>query len=163
MVKSKSQSRPRENTEVGQYALSGLLVKVWEDSPRDIALSMSLPYNSIVNSIDGKKKVTGGYFWKRFPKGEVPDEIEEKMEKHVITFSKRQLTTYPIMLYKKDTEVMKYPSVMDAILDQNVAPTEILNSLELGRDDSRGYNWKWVERPSYIRHSLVQESFIKRK
>ena len=78
-----------------------------------------------------QKKFAGGYFWKRFPKGESPDEIEEKMERHVITFSKRQLTGFPIMKYSDGRDIQRYRSVMDAILDSNMAPTKILNSLEL--------------------------------
>ena len=148
--------RVRTDTEIGQFALSGLLIKVWEDSLRDIAAQMSLPYKSILDAVNGRRKIAGGYFWKRFPKDQTPDEIEEKMEKHVITFSKRQLTTYPILMLKKDKEIKKYQSVMDAIIDQNALPTDILNSLELGKDDSKGYNWKWIERPNYIRHTLSE-------
>ena len=143
------------STEISQYALSGLLVHIWDEPPRDVANSMSIPYKSLLDVLSGKKKTVGGYFWRRFPKGTSPDEIEDKMEKHVITFSKRQLTTYPILKVVSGREVMRYPSVLDAVLDDNLAPTQILNSLELGINDKNNNSWKWVERPTYIRHSLV--------
>ena len=60
------------------------------------------------------------------------------MEKHVITFSKRQLTNYPIYKIVSGREVMRYASVIDAIIENNLPPTEILNSLELGKNDSNG-------------------------
>ena len=53
-------------------------------------------------------------------------------------------------------EVMRYASVLDAILDSNIAPTQILNSLEFGTLDDKGSRWKWVQRPQYIKHDLVE-------
>lgn len=140
-------------TEIAQYALSGLLVHVWNEPPADVAMKLSIPYPSLLKALKGDQRVVSGYFWRRFPKGESPDEIEDKMETHVIKLSKRQLTNFPIFKYVSGKEVMKYSSVMDAILDNNLAPTQILNSLELGKPDSNGAEWRWVVRPTHIRHS----------
>ena len=148
-------------TELAQYAMSGLLINIWDEPPRDVANKLSIPYKSMLDVLNGKKKIAGGYFWKRFPIGTSPDEIEDKMEKHVITFSKRQLTTYPIYKIVSGREVMRYSSVIDAIIDNNLAPTEILNSLELGKVDSNGASWKWIERPNYIRHEIVENKILK--
>jgi group I intron endonuclease len=155
-LKRKSSTKTVKNSEIAQYALSGLLVNVWDDSPRDISNAMSINYMSVVDAINGKKKIAGGYFWKRFPKGESPDEIEEKMERHVITFSKRQLTGFPIMKYSNGRDIKRYQSVMDAIIDSNMAPTKILNSLELNIDDDNGNQWKWIERPNFIKHTIKE-------
>lgn len=159
-LKRRPQPKKEKNTEIAQYAYSGLLVNVWDDTPRDIANTMSLPYGSILDTLKGKRKVAGGYFWKRFPKGESPDEIEEKMEKHVITFSKRQLTNFPVMKIVGGREARRYMSVMDAIIDSDMAPTKILNSLELGLKDDNGNEWKWVQRPNFIQHT-IKEYFFK--
>lgn len=145
-------------TELAQYALSGLLIHIWDEPPRDVANKLSIPYKSLLDVLKGKRKIAGGYFWRRFSIGTSPDEIEDKMEKHVITFSKRQLTTYPIYKIVSGREVMRYASVIDAIIDSNLPPTEILNSLELGKTDSNGASWKWIERPNYIKHELVQST-----
>ena len=156
-ISKKSKTKKiNDKSEIAQYALSGLLVNVWDDNPRDISNKMSINYGSILDTIKGKKKIAGGYFWKRFPKGESPDEIEEKMEKHLITFSKRQLTGFPIMKYHDGREIKRYSSVMDAILDSNMAPTKILNSLELNMDDDNGNQWKWIERPNFIKHTIKE-------
>jgi group I intron endonuclease len=161
--KKKSTKKIERETEISQYALSGLLVRTWEDSPRDIANELSIPYSSLLNVLKGNKKFTGGFFWKRFPKNSSPDEIEEKMEKHVITFSKRQLTSYPIMKIVQGREAKRYMSVMDAILDSDMAPTKILDSLEFEKEDDQGNKWKWVQRPNYIRHTIKEYYFLKTK
>ena len=155
-LKRKTKTKSEKNTEIAQYALSGLLVNVWDDNSRDISNAMSINYMSVVDAVNGKKKFAGGYFWKRFPKGESPDEIEEKMERHVITFSKRQLTGFPIMKYSNGRDIKRYQSVMDAIIDSNMAPTKILNSLELNMDDDNGNQWKWIERPNFIKHTIKE-------
>ena len=148
-------------TEIAQYALSGLLIHVWEEPPRDVANALSIPYKSMLDVLKGKRKIAGGYFWRRFPKGTSPDEIEEKMEKHVITFSKRQLSSFPIIKVVSGREVMRYSSVIDAVIDNNLAPTEILNSLELGMPDLNNNMWVWVTRPNYIRHEIVENRILK--
>ena len=45
---------------------------------------------------------------------------------------------------------------MDAIIDSNMAPTKILNSLELNMDDDNGNQWKWIERPNFIKHTIKE-------
>lgn len=144
------------NTELAQYALTGLLVKVWDEPPAKVAKAMSLSYPSLLKALRGDRNVVSGYFWKRFPKGRTPDQIDQKLEDHVITLSKRQLTSFPIYKIVNGREVMKYPSVMDAVIDANLAPTQILNSLELGLADKNEVMWKWVERPTRIRHSVSE-------
>ena len=141
-------------TELAQYTLSGFLVHVWDEPPRDISNKLSIPYKTLIDSLKQKKKIAGGYFWRRFPIGTSPDEIDEKMETHVITFSKRQLSSYPIHKIVNGREVMRYQSVIDAIIDSNLSPTDILNSLEMGLPDSKGASWVWIERPNYIKHEL---------
>jgi group I intron endonuclease len=152
IVASKTKER-KYNTEIAQYALSGLLVHIWDEPPADVAMKMSIPYPSLLKSLKGEQRVVSGYFWRRFPKGQSPDEIDDKLENHVIKLSKRQLTDYPIFKYVSGKQVMKYQSVMDAILDSNLAPTQILNSLELGTADKNGSDWKWINRPTHIKHS----------
>jgi group I intron endonuclease len=142
------------NTELSQYTLSGSLVQVWDEPPRDVANKLSIPYSSILRALKDDRKLAGGYFWRRFPMGESPDHIEEKMTTHVIQFSRRQLTSYPITKIVEGLDVARYTSVLDAVLDSNLKPTEILNSLELGKPDSTGAMWEWVERPTYVRHSV---------
>ena len=156
-VNRKIQTKAREySTELAQYALTGLLVKIWDEPPRDVANSLNIPYSSLLSVLRGDRKVASGYFWRRYPKGMSPDQIEDKLEDHVITLSKRQLTSFPIYKIVNGREVMKYPSVMDAVIDSNLAPTQILNSLELGKPDKRQVMWKWVERPTRIRHSISE-------
>jgi group I intron endonuclease len=162
-LRRRPQPKLERDTEIAQYSLAGLLVNVWEDNPRDIANVMSIPYTSMLNTLKGKNKTTGGFFWKRFPKGQSPDEIDEKMEKHVITFSKRQLTNFPIMKLVQGREAKRYQSVMDAILDSNMAPTKILNSLELNMDDDNGNKWKWIQRPNFIKHTVKEYYWKKSK
>lgn len=148
------QKKKEYSTELAQYALSGLLVNIWDEPPRDVANKLSIPYKTLLYALKQNKKIAGGYFWRRNPIGTSPDEIDEKMEKHIITFSKRQLSSYPIYKIVNGREVMRYPSVIDAIIDSNLSPTDILNSLELGKPDSRGSQWEWIERPNYIKHEL---------
>lgn len=148
--------KQKRNTEISQYALSGLWVNSFEDNPSDISEKMTINYKSLMDSLKDPRKIAGGYFWRRFPIGQSPDEIEEKMEKHVITFSKRQLTNFPILKLIAGREVRRYPSVLDAILDSNVSPTQILNSLELNQTDDNGSDWKWITRPNYIRHDIKE-------
>lgn len=156
-VTRQSQRTEKEySTELAQYALTGLLVKIWDEPPRDVANSLNIPYSSLLRGLRGDQKVVSGYFWRRFPKGKSPDQIDDKLEDHVITLSKRQLTSFPIYKIVNDREVMKYPSVMDAVLDANVAPTKILNSLELGIPNKNGVVWRWAERPTRIRHSVSE-------
>jgi group I intron endonuclease len=155
-VKKNLGEKPKRATEIAQYALSGLLVDIWADNPRDISNSLSLPYKSLLDALKDERKITGGYFWRRFPIGSSPDEIEEKMEKHVITFSKRQLTSFPIVKIVQGREVKRYASVIDAVIDSNLAPTKILDSLEMGKEDDSGNSWKWVQRPNYIRHTIKE-------
>jgi group I intron endonuclease len=155
-LKQTRKNKTREySTEIAQYALSGLLVHVWDEPPVNVANQLSIPYPSLLRALKGDQRVVSGYFWRRFPKGQSPDEIEDKMEKHVIKLSKRQITQFPIFKIVSGREVMKYPSVMDAILDNNMAPTQILDSLELGKPDKNNVEWKWVTRPTHIRHSIV--------
>lgn len=144
------------DTEIAQYSLAGLLVHVWDEPPGPVSLKLGIPYQSLVAALKGNRRAVGGYLWRRFPKGKTPDEIDQKLETHQITFSKRQLTEYPIYKYIEGKEVMRYPSVMDAILDSNLAPTEVLNSLEFGKPDSKGSFWKWITRPQKIKHDLIE-------
>jgi len=144
------------STEIGQYALSGLLVHVWDEPPMNVAKQMNIPYPSLLRALRGDQRVVSGYFWRRFPKGQTPDEIDDKLENHVIKLSKRHLTNFPILKIVNGKEVMRYPSVMDAIIDSNVAPTQILNALELGKPDENSIMWKWVKRPTHIKHSISE-------
>ena len=144
------------NTELAQYALTGLLVKVWDEPPAKVAKSMNISYPSLLKALRGERNVVSGYFWRRFPKGRTPDEIDQKLEDHVIKLSKRQLTSFPIYKVVNGREVMKYPSVVDAVIDSNLAPTQILNALELGIADKNDVMWKWVQRPTRIRHSVSE-------
>lgn len=149
-------NKPRQyNTEIAQYSLAGLLVHVWDEPPGPIAIKLGISYQSLIKALKGDRRAVGGYIWRRFDKGTSPDEISQKLDKHVITFSKRQLTKYPIFKYSEGKEIMRYPSVMDAILDSNLAPTEILNSLEFGNTDKNGHLWKWIVRPQKIKHDLA--------
>lgn len=143
-------------TEIAQYALSGLLVHVWDEPPMSVAKQLSISYPSLLRALKGDQRVVSGYFWRRFPKDTSPDEIDDKLQHHVIKLSKRQITSYPVLKIVNGKEVMKYPSAMDAILDSNLAPTEVLNSLELGKPDKNNIMWKWVKRPPYIRHSVTE-------
>jgi group I intron endonuclease len=152
IVKQSTKNREYK-TEIAQYALSGLLVHVWDEPPAEVAMKLSIPYPSLLKALKGEQRVVSGYFWRRFPKGQSPDEIEDRLQTHVIKLSKRQLTNFPIFKYVSGRQVMKYQSVMDAIIDNNLAPTQILNSLELGKPDEQGSDWKWVTRPTHIRHS----------
>jgi group I intron endonuclease len=152
--KPKQIKKKEYNTELAQYTLSGTLVQVWDEPPRDVANQLSIPYMSMINSLKDPRRIASGYFWRRYPKGESPDFIEESMTTHVIQFSRRQLTSYPITKIVEGLEVARYTSVLDAVLDSNLKPTEILNSLELGKSDSTGASWDWVVRPSHIRHSI---------
>lgn len=156
-VVRRTQRKQKEySTELAQYALTGLLVRIWDEPPRDVANEIGIPYSSLLRALRGDQKIVGGYFWRRFPKGKSPDQIKDKIENHVIKLSKRQLTTFPIFKIVNGREVMKYPSVMDAVIDSNVAPTKILNSLELGIPDDNEVVWKWLSRPSNIRHSVSE-------
>ena len=153
VVKQKTKTRTY-NTEIAQYALSGFLVHIWDEPPADVAMKMSISYPSLLKVLKGEQRVLSGFFWRRFPKGASPDEIEDKLQTHVIKFSKRQLTNFPILKFVEGKEVMRYSSVMDAIIDSNLAPTQVLDSLELGKTDKSGSDWKWVNRPTHIRHSV---------
>lgn len=144
------------NTEIGQFALTGLLVNVWNEPPRDVANSAGVPYSSLLKVLRGDQKILSGYFWRRFPKGQVPDRIEDMLEDHVIKLSKRQLTTYPILKYVDGREIMRYPSVMDAVIDSNNKPTKILDSLAFGSKDEKGVEWKWVNKPIEVKSSVSE-------
>jgi group I intron endonuclease len=139
------------NTEIAQFALTGLLVHVWDEPPRDVANSASIPYSSLLKALRGDQKIVNGYFWRRFPKGKTPDRIEDKIEDHVINLSKRQLTTYPVLKFVEGREVMRYPSAMDAIIDSNNKPTKVLDSLSFGTIDDSGVEWRWVNPPQEIK------------
>lgn len=152
--KPKEIKKKEYETELAQYTLSGSLVQVWDEPPRDVANKLSIPYASMLRALKDSRRISSGYFWRRFPKGTSPDHIDESMTTHVITFSRRQLTNYPITKIIDDYEVARFSSVLDAVMDSNLKPTEILNSLELGKLDSHGAKWEWVERPSHIRHSV---------
>lgn len=141
-------------TEIGQFTLSGFLVKVWDEPPYNVANEMGISYQSLLKALKGDQRVVGGYIWRRFSKEDSPDQIEGVVQRHVVQFSKRQLTNFPIFKIVNGREVMRYPSVMDAIIESNLPPTQILNSLEKGEKDSEGAMWKWIKRPSHIRHFL---------
>ena len=156
-IQKTRQVKPRTyNTEIAQYALSGLLVHIFDEPVADVARKMSISYPSLLKALKGDQRVASGYFWRRFPKGTSPDQIPDKLQNHVIKLSKRQLTSFPVLKFVNGKEVMKYPSALDAIVDSNVKPTQILDSLELGKPDKNNVEWKWVKRPTHIRHSVSE-------
>ena len=48
----------------------------------------------------------------------------------------------PVFKFLDNREIARYNNTLDAMLDADVKPTEILSSIELGKEDSRGFTWK---------------------
>jgi group I intron endonuclease len=132
-----------ETKEISQYYLSGVLVEIWNNDIEEISTKTGIPRPSIRRALTGKSRVVGGFQWRVFPKGTSPDRIESELIPSQIKLSKRQLMAIPIYKFLDDREIARYNNILDAMLDSDVKPTEILSSIELGKEDSRGFTWKW--------------------
>jgi group I intron endonuclease len=132
-----------QNKEIAQYYLSGVLVEVWSNDIEEISKKTGIPKSSIRRALTGDIRVSGGFQWRVFDKDTSPDVIDSELVPKQIKLSKRQLMNIPIFKFLDDREVARYNNILDAMLDADVKPTEILSSVELGREDSRGFTWKW--------------------
>ena len=132
-----------ETKEISQYYLSGVLVEVWDNDVNAISTKTGIPRPSIRRALTGQSRVAGGFQWRVFDKGTSPDTIESELVPKQIKLSKRQLMSIPVYKFLEDREIARYNNVLDAMLDSDVKPTEILSSIELGKEDSRGFTWKW--------------------
>jgi|LakMenEpi03Aug12_release.lakeMendotaPanAssembly.Ray.scaffolds.fasta_scaffold276921_1 group I intron endonuclease len=132
-----------ETKEISQYYLSGVLVEVWNNDIEEISTKTGIPRPSIRKALTGKIRVAGGYQWRVFEKGKSPDIIDSELIPNQIKLSKRQLQNIPIFKFLDEREISRYNNILDAMLDSDVKPSEILSSIELGKEDSKGFNWKW--------------------
>ena len=108
-----------------------------------ISIKTGISSSSISSAIKGTTRVTGGYQWRKFLKDKSPDNIESEIVKSDVKLSKRQLTSTPIVKYLENKEVFTYGSIIDAILENNIKPMDILFSIENGKEDPNGFIWKW--------------------
>jgi group I intron endonuclease len=129
--------------EIAQYSLSGYLIDTFVNNMREVERLTGVSYSSIRLSILGKNRMGGGYQWRIFPKGESPDKIESEIVPSELKFSKRELTSKPVMKFLDDREIFTYKSIIDAVLDNNLKPTDILSSIETQSEDPKGFNWRW--------------------
>ena len=129
--------------EIAQYTLSGVLSNVWPNNISQISIKTGISSSSISSAIKGTTRVTGGYQWRKFLKDKSPDNIESEIVKSDVKLSKRQLTSTPIVKYLENKEVFTYGSILDAILENNIKPMDILFSIENGKEDPNGFIWKW--------------------
>jgi group I intron endonuclease len=141
--KGKSMAQTFENDEISQYSLSGFLIDTYPHNLTQVAKTTGISIHSISNALKGKQRIGAGYQWRIFPKGQSPDKIDSELTQSQIQFSKRELTTKPVIKKMDDREIFIYKSVVDAVLDNNVKPTEIMLSIQDGSQDSNGFNWEW--------------------
>jgi group I intron endonuclease len=132
-----------ESKEIAQYFLSGILVEIWNNDINEISTKTGIPTPSIRRALTGQIRVSGGFQWRVFDKGTSPDIIDSELIPKQIKLSKRQLMAIPVFKFLDEREIGRYNNVLDAMLDADVKPTEILSSIELGNEDSNGFNWKW--------------------
>lgn len=132
-----------DTKEISQYYLSGVLVEVWSNDIEEISNKTGIPKSSIRRALTGQIRVSGGFQWRVFPKGTSPDVIDSELVPKQIKLSKRQLMAIPVFKFLEDREIARYNNILDAMLDADVKPTEILSSIELGKEDSNGFTWKW--------------------
>lgn len=131
--------------EISQYSLSGYLIDTFEDNVRETGRQTGVSYGSIKNALSGKSRIGGGFQWRRFPKGQSLDKIDSQLIKTEIEFSKRELMTKPVVKFLDDREIFTYKSLIDAVLDNNLKPTDIIQSLNTGDEDPKGFTWKWKD------------------
>ena len=132
-----------DTKEISQYYLSGILVEVWNNDIEYISNKTGIPESSIRRALTGQIRVSGGFQWRVFDKGTSPDIIDSELVPKQIKLSKRQLMSIPVFKFLDNREIARYNNTLDAMLDADVKPTEILSSIELGKEDSRGFTWKW--------------------
>jgi group I intron endonuclease len=138
----KSLSKEDDN-EIAQYSLSGLLIDVFPNNTREVERLTGIRASSVGNAIKEKTRVGSGYQWRVFPKGKSPDKIDSELIKSQLQFSKRELTTKPVIKTFDDRELFTYKSVVDAVLDSNSKPTDIMISIQNNTEDPDGFIWKW--------------------
>ena len=129
--------------EISQYSLSGFLIDTFPNNTREVERITGIRASSIGNAIKGKTRVGSGYQWRLFPIGESPDKIDSEIVRSEIQFSKRELTSKPVIKILDNREVFAYKSVIDAVLDNNLKPMDVIVSLQNGTEDPKGFNWKW--------------------
>jgi len=134
-----------DENEIAQYSLSGFLIDTYPNNTREVERLTGLRAGSIGNAIKGKSRVGAGYQWRIFPKGQTPDKIDSELIRSQVQFSKRELTSKPVVKILDDREVFSYKSVIDAVLDNNLKPTEIMLSIQDGMEDPNGFTWKWKD------------------
>jgi group I intron endonuclease len=142
-VRKRKEVTDNSEYEIAQYTLSGVLSNVWPNNISQISIKTGISSQSISSAIKGTTRVTGGYQWRKFLKDKSPDNIESEIVKSDVKLSKRQLTSTPIVKYLENKEVFTYGSIIDAILENNIKPMDILFSIENGKEDPNGFIWKW--------------------
>jgi group I intron endonuclease len=139
-----TKKRKGDNSEIAQYTLSGNLIKVWPNVVTQIATELGTQYSLIGNAIKGKSSSHLNFIWRLFPKGESPQNIEGLRDSKIVTFSKKQITSLPIVKKLDGKEVFIFDSAVEALLITDMKPTELFKCLNDGVEDSNGFSWSWL-------------------
>lgn len=130
--------------EIGQYTLSGNLIKVWPNVVTQIANELGTQYSLISNVINGKSTSHLNFLWRLNDVGKTPQKIDGLRGGKITTFSKQQVISLPIIKKLDGKEVSRFNSVIESLLVTDMKPTELFKSLNDGTIDPNGFQWSWV-------------------
>jgi hypothetical protein len=133
-----------DENEIAQYTLSGQLIKVYPNVVTQVAKEIGTEYTLITNALEGKSSSHMNFIWRLYPSGTSPQKIEGLRDNKVITFTKKQITTLPIVKKLDSEEVSYFNSALEALLLTDMKPTELFKCLNDGIEDSNGFSWSWV-------------------
>jgi hypothetical protein len=132
-----------DDKEIAQYTLSGNLIKTYPNIVTQVASELGTQYSLITNAINGKSSSHMNFIWRLFDIGKSPKQIEGLRNSKIVTFSKSQITSMPIVKKLDGKEVSVFSSALEAILMTDMKPTELFKCLNDGVEDSQGFSWSW--------------------
>jgi group I intron endonuclease len=133
-----------DNNEIAQYTLSGQLIKTYPNVVTQVAKEIGTEYSLITNALEGKSSSHMNFIWRLNPKNTSPQKIEGLRDSGTITFTKKQMTSIPIIKKLDGKEVSKFDSAIDVLITTNMKPTELFICLNDGIEDSQGFSWSWI-------------------
>ena len=133
-----------DNKEIAQYTLSGNLIKTYPNIVTQVASELGTQYSLITNAINGKSSSHMNFIWRLFDAGKSPEKIEGLRDSKIITFSKSQITSIPIIKKLDGKEVSRFSSALEALLMTDMKPTELFKCLNDGVEDTQGFSWSWI-------------------
>jgi len=153
--KSKEVGSEKHLYEIAQYDLSGKRAHVWENNLSEIERDFKayfpqgkLTYNQIVEHLKGRNFSAGGFFWKRYLKGQSPEKIDVMSEYVGYEFTKEKFAKKPIVKLGFNGGYSKHKSIKDLpdLLYSNSDKVQIYKACE-GENNHiyDGYEWYFEE------------------